>query len=320
MIYCLLQALAVACVTVFRSVSAKFHPLPSSPQLLFTLHDLTRVYQGLLLISTKSSDDGGLPTTLSQRRRGMRGKDMLSPVKKPRGTAKSRGGRSAALIPRRSSVPLTLPSHFSDAAKKQQRLLRSHKWSTETGLMISNIEDDTTEIYKSSLRSIARLWCHENTRVFADRLTESRDQVWFVKLLETCLKYCFCGTGFDAMAGKGGGRTGTSGGESGTATNRRARPGRQRMAVTQTTNGGDGGGGGGEALIAELVDSGIRVDVLRKLLAECKKLMEYEEIAVKGEDVSGLLFVQLPKQQEKLSNDDLPAEKSDKVAKDKMQK
>ena len=116
-VYCLLQALAVACVTVFRSVSAKFHPLPSSPQLLFTLHDLTRVYQGLLLISTKSSDDGGLPTTLSQRRRGMRGKDMLSPVKKPRGTAKSRGGRSAALIPRRSSVPLTLPSHFSDAAR-----------------------------------------------------------------------------------------------------------------------------------------------------------------------------------------------------------
>ena len=312
----MLQALAVACVTVFRSVTAKFHPLPSSPQLLFTLHDLTRVYQGLLLISSKSSDAKGLPATLSQRRRGMRGKDTLSFVKKPRGTAKSRGGKSAALIPRRSSVPLTLPSYLSDAARKQQRLLKSHKWTTEGGLQVDNIiEVDPTEIYKSSLRSIARLWCHENTRVFADRLTETRDQVWFVKLLETCLKYCFCGASFDAMAGKGGGRTGTSGGESGTGPGRRARLRRQlKMPATQTTSNDDGGG---EALIAELTDSGIQVDVLRRLLAESKKLMEYEEIAVKGEDVSGLLFVQLPKQP---TTGDLLSEESDEVAKDKMQK
>ena len=48
----------------------------------------------------------------------------------------------------------------------------------------------------STMRMVIRLWCHESTRVYMDRTTDSRDRVWFLKLLETCIKYSFCGIDF----------------------------------------------------------------------------------------------------------------------------
>lgn len=45
----------------------------------------------------------------------------------------------------------------------------------------------------STLRTIIRLWCHETTRVFLDRVVDVKDRIWFTKLLEVCIKYCFCG-------------------------------------------------------------------------------------------------------------------------------
>lgn len=160
---------------------------------------------------------------------------------------------------------------------------------------------------KSLLRSIARLWCHENTRVFADRLSDSRDHVWFVKLLDTCLKYCFCGMSLQAMAGGGGAARTARGGENssiGTAAGRRARQARQRQVVAQTSRGG--GAGGEDALSAELMESGIRVDILHKLLPQVRqeKLLDYEQVTVKGEDLSGLLFAQMPIQQEQVEGAD----------------
>ena len=50
----------------------------------------------------------------------------------------------------------------------------------------------------TTLRMLCRLWCHENTRVYADRLGDSRDRMWFLRLLETCIKCCFCGVDLQA--------------------------------------------------------------------------------------------------------------------------
>ena len=48
----------------------------------------------------------------------------------------------------------------------------------------------------STTRMVIRLWCHESTRVYLDRTTDSRDRMWFLKMLEACIKYSFCGIDF----------------------------------------------------------------------------------------------------------------------------
>lgn len=58
----------------------------------------------------------------------------------------------------------------------------------------SKDESDPEEMI-STLRMVIRVWCHESTRVYLDRSTESRDHLWFLKLLESCIKHCFCGIG-----------------------------------------------------------------------------------------------------------------------------
>ena len=306
----ILQSLAAACITVFRSVSGKLHPLPSAPHLLFTLHDLTRLYQGLLLISPHSGGEEDPPFSLSQRRRGLRERALgPSTTKRPRATAKTRlgrGGQKSGLNYRRGSVPVNLHSGLFEAGRTQLRGLR-RRTITSPALHSIGTDEKETNMMKGLLRSIVRLWCHESTRVFADRLSDSKDRIWFVKLLDVCLKYCFCGLNFHVMAGgvaaTGTARIGDRPSVATTATTgRRARPGRQRTGATQAS----GGGGGGEAFVADLVSSGIRVDSLQKLLPaeHQEKLLDYEQVTVRGEDLSGLLFAQLPAAQEEAKGED----------------
>ena len=53
----------------------------------------------------------------------------------------------------------------------------------------------------SILRMLIRLWSHETTRVYLDRNIDSKERMWFLKLLESCIKYCFCGISFEENSG-----------------------------------------------------------------------------------------------------------------------
>lgn len=53
----------------------------------------------------------------------------------------------------------------------------------------------------STLRMLIRLWSHETTRVYLDRNIDSKERMWFLKLMETCIKYCFCGVSFEENFG-----------------------------------------------------------------------------------------------------------------------
>lgn len=55
----------------------------------------------------------------------------------------------------------------------------------------------------STLRMLIRLWSHESTRVYLDRNVDSRERIWFLKLLESCIKYCFCGVRFEENVAAG---------------------------------------------------------------------------------------------------------------------
>lgn len=43
----------------------------------------------------------------------------------------------------------------------------------------------------SKPEDLVRLWCHENTRVFDDRLTNHEDHLWFRQLLKKIVRENF---------------------------------------------------------------------------------------------------------------------------------
>jgi len=131
------------------------------------MHDLIAAYEGLLLVS---------PDTKSQtqamfsffHRRGFLSSSQSTSQSKP---SKKSGRKGLHKLPGLKSV----------AAKKEE-------------------DDSVQPVYSEEmiaiLRTIIRAWCHESTRVYLDRSTESKDHLWFLKVLEVCIKYCFCGIEF----------------------------------------------------------------------------------------------------------------------------
>ena len=158
---------------MYRSVSEKFHPSPSSPYLLFTMHDLLHVYEGLLLLSpgTKAQTQ---PQFGLLNRRGFLSSTQSGKTPRKKSTTKLKSGRRGST---------TLPS-----LKKTTDTYVSKRRGTL-------IQGDETEMV-STTRMVIRLWCHESTRVYLDRTADSRDRMWFLKLLEVCIKYSFCGIDF----------------------------------------------------------------------------------------------------------------------------
>ena len=173
------QALSAASVAVYRSVSGKFHSSPSVPYLLFTMHDLLHVYEGLLLLSP-STKATAQPQFGLMNRRGFLSSTQAEKTPKKRSNPKLKAtGRKASVI---------LPS------LKNVESLGLRRRSTFATIPSMDKGDETERV--STMRMVIRLWCHESTRVYMDRTTDSRDRVWFLKLLETCIKYSFCGIDF----------------------------------------------------------------------------------------------------------------------------
>ncbi len=165
---------------MYRSVSGKFHSFPSAPYLLFTMHDLLRVYEGLLLLSPSTKAHQSQPQFGLMNRRGFLSSTQAEKTPKKRSNPKLKAvGRKASMV---------LPSlKHADSFGLRRR-------STCTTIPSMDKGAETERV--STMRMVIRLWCHESTRVYMDRTTDSRDRVWFLKLLETCIKYSFCGIEF----------------------------------------------------------------------------------------------------------------------------
>ena len=193
-----MQALSAASVAVYRSVSSKFHPSPSAPYLLFTMHNLLHVYEGLLLLS---------PTTKAQTQPQfglMKRRGFLSSTSGSEKTPKKRSNPKLKASGRKGSV--ILPSLKNAESLAMRRRSTFATLPTDKG-------DESEAV--STTRMVIRLWCHESTRVYLDRTADSKDRVWFLKLLEACIKYSFCGIDFkDAQKPSSqrqfGGQTGQS--------------------------------------------------------------------------------------------------------------
>ena len=136
------------------------------------MHDLLCVFEGLLLLSpdTKAQKQ---PQFSLLNRRGFQTSTQSGKAVRKKSSMKLKSGRK------------TLPS-----LTEKKSLLKKKLLSRKSDKNVDNGGDST-------LRMLIRLWCHETTRVYMDRNVDTKERMWFLKLLETSIKYCFCGVLFD---------------------------------------------------------------------------------------------------------------------------
>ena len=156
-------------------MSSKYDPSPSQPHHLYTMHDLLHVYEGLLLLSPDAKAQTQPQFSLLHRR-GFFSSTQSGKAARRKSSSKIKGTKKNIS---------TLPSlKETERASMKTRRRPLPEISGDEGEMVS------------TLRMLIRLWCHESTRVFLDRIVDSKERMWFLKLLETCVKYCFCGVTF----------------------------------------------------------------------------------------------------------------------------
>lgn len=222
--------------------------------------------------------------------------------------------RQPSSLPQQTTLP---PIKTTTARKTSSR--GSTTGSRYKSLSLTGGSDNYTVLLKQEeegedkvvplLRVLFRLWCHESSRVFVDRLSSGCDREWFIKVLEVCLKYCYCGA--DIVGAAMPTKDGELGGGS-----RRVRPGRltRQHASTSTSTAGSGP----IITITELNDNKIDEKLFLNLLPKEKqhKFIEYNHLTMRGEDLSACMFAALPKVQEKVDNESEDEEEEAEKKKD----
>lgn len=209
-----------------------------------------------------------------------------------RGLPSATGGAPSGR-PQRQSLPGLLNKVSNDQQQSQAVLSTSLPVDLRGGSRGSvTVDRDEMARIKKLLRGLSRLYCHEVSRVYGDRLTDSRDKIWLVKLIEMCCKYCFCGVEIEdsSLAPQGGG-----------GVVRRARPGRPSRGGGLPGNDGSIGPVAMPTMKLQsttLKNDGLSYESMVELLPKHKQieLLKYDELVIKGEDLSALMFAKLPTQ------------------------
>lgn len=196
-----------------------------------------------------------------------------------------------------SLLPLTGPGSHFPIVRQLTLPSSSFHLKAQEGAKGGEEEEERQKNITSSLRALFRLWCHENSRVFADRLTDSKDRIWFIKLLEMCLKYCYCGAEIqDNQSGTQGG----NGREDG-AGRRASRPGRPSRTISKQLSASlnEQQQTGTNIVIiqaSDLKENGIESNIMRQLLPKDKQhqFLPYDQVAMRGEDLYRFMFARLP--------------------------
>ena len=139
------------------------------------------IYEGLLLLSPDTKTQTQPQFSLLNRR------GFLSSSQSSRSSSK----KVSTSKQKKNALP-SLNVAGSRSQVKPALHRRNRGLSLPGNLLLS---DDQAQLI-STMRTVIRLWCHETTRVYLDRVVDSKDRIWFTKLLEMCIKYCFCGDDF----------------------------------------------------------------------------------------------------------------------------
>ncbi len=155
-------------------MSERFQSSSSRPHYLITMHELLNVFEGLLLLS---------PDTKAQNQ--------------PQFNFLNRRGFQSSTTQSGKSLPKKTNSKLKSARKGNRLPSLSPKKTPVKKRSVHTVDSLNQAETVSTLRMLIRLWCHETTRVYLDRSTDSKDHVWLTKLLDTCIKHCFCGFSID---------------------------------------------------------------------------------------------------------------------------
>lgn len=225
----LASVLATASVSIHYNITTRLTGSLHQPYHFFTIKDLINVYHGLLQMTGTQGVTTAVAKTHEQLAHRLQSR-RLSGLKEKTSTQKLK-------------------------SKKQHSSMLTKSIRSKQALHISTDH--------STIRAILRLWCHEVTRVYGDRLDNSRDKLWFLKLLDTMVKICFCGIHPAAQVTVG------------------CRPGRGRGSSNESSS------------INELKQLGIHTEVLTELSQSSEKLLALDQLTMRGEDLTGLMFAQL---------------------------
>ncbi|XP_048242736.1 dynein heavy chain domain-containing protein 1-like [Haliotis rufescens] len=148
------QAMIVGLVELYQSVRDKLRPTPAHAHYVFSLHDISRVVQGILLMSPRS------------RIRKLRTKKK----DKEESKSKTAAGRQTSFD---SSQSYTVSQSSLAGGGRGEQIA-------------------TLTPAAPMMKVITQLWCHECCRTFSDRLISSEDQLWFSRTLEEAVVKHFC--------------------------------------------------------------------------------------------------------------------------------
>ena len=143
-------------VAVFQCVRERLIASPLTPHYTFTLFELNKLFQSLLLFTSKHTD-------------------------------KDRSNASASFSPFTGFRPKI-------KASSRQKLFR-HGTMDVIKSSFQREKEINYAIFYKTLRQIVRFWCHEHSRVYSDKLNCEKDQEWFLKLLIMCVRTAFCDVG-----------------------------------------------------------------------------------------------------------------------------
>ncbi|XP_048580282.1 dynein heavy chain domain-containing protein 1 isoform X3 [Nematostella vectensis] len=160
------KVMAGAAVEMFSRLRDEFRRSPCHPHFVFTQHDLTRIAQGMMLFSLRAR---ARPRPKA-RRRGVEQQQPTS-IELPPPVSKSSG-----VVSERTRAELG------------KEVKKGKSWPTLPTATTAN----TPAAISPLIRSILRLWCHEHTRVYGDRLLDDSHRYWFASLLHETVHECFC--------------------------------------------------------------------------------------------------------------------------------
>ncbi|XP_073235787.1 dynein heavy chain domain-containing protein 1-like [Porites lutea] len=169
----LAKALSSATIKMYSVIQQELLPTPLHPHFLFTQHELSRVVQGM--------------TSLYSKTRGR---------PRPRARRRTEGGGEVDQESKGAAIPAANSDQSFRNKENGQRggyVGKGRSWpSLTSGPRETALSANTPAVLSPMIRSLLRLWCHESTRTYSDRLLTEQQRHWFSSLLHETVEEFFC--------------------------------------------------------------------------------------------------------------------------------
>nr|XP_006818816.1 PREDICTED: uncharacterized protein LOC100376274 [Saccoglossus kowalevskii] len=184
--YELAHAILSATMDLFNMVKKNLTPTPVNAHYIFTLHDVARCISSMFLLSPRSR---GRPKPGRKRGGGGGG-----------GGGAGGGGSGASAAKSQSSQIIKSASIPSVGGQSSDSSQASNVKQSQSWMSFGSTSDGKgvpTVVTPPLMRLVVRLWCHEASRTYYDRLISEEDQVWFTKQLLDVVERHFCSAADD---------------------------------------------------------------------------------------------------------------------------